>query len=162
MGNNFKIWKTIKIGTKTKEQLMSSLRNTSGVEVSVNKVWDLFTQRSFQMISEEIELDLVLIKIKRDNYRYYWEICEKMLSKGLKLCPPETAAYLALTIRSYPDEIYQMAMEPIVNSGGCSEGFYLTGSYPNILLLTKSLYDKSGVGDNYIFWLPKGRIKSKQ
>lgn len=118
----FKVWKTIKLGTglKTVEDFRKALKK-GGHKIGD---WgnDILGKSAFAASETEIEVELVVASVEELGFKEgatRKDIYERALSYGLELCPNEVGPQLRLQYVDQPNgEWLLVAMEPIAGSGG--------------------------------------------
>jgi len=137
----FKIWKTIKLGTglKTAEDFRCFLR-VGGFRLS-DWASDILGKPAFKVADEETEIDLVMVTVGELGFKKGArrdQIYERAKELGLELCPAEVGPQLRLQYQDQPDgEWIIVAMEPIIASGGdpdvfsvgCRDSVWLHGGW---------------------------------
>ena len=138
----FKVWKTIKLGTglKTAEDFRKALKK-GGHKIGD---WgnDILGKPAFTASETEIEVELVVASVAELGFKdgaTRKDIYERALSYGLELCPNEVGPQLRLQYEDQPNgEWLLVAMEPIADSDGrlhvfgvarVSHGSWLYGDY---------------------------------
>lgn len=129
----FKIWRTIKVGTglKTADDFRQALKG-KGYWIS-DPASDVLAQEAFTVATKEAEVDLALVPIGKLGFRdlgnygtAYGDICARILRLNLELCEPEDGPQLRL---QYPDqpkgEWVVMAMKALRDSDGHLRLFYV-------------------------------------
>lgn len=139
---DWKVWKTIKLGTglKTAEQFIKAL-DVYGYKAS-DWAKGLLSEATFRasVALQEIEVDLVKVSVAELGFAdgaYLKDIYKCALKQGLWLCPAEVGPQLHLQYKDPPkDEWLRIAMEAISGSNTClylfevgrdSGGLYLRG-----------------------------------
>ena len=120
--HQFKIWKTIKLGTglKTADDFRKALKD-SGFNVSE---WanDILGKPAFTAATEGTEVDLVKVTVAELGFKKGArrdQIYGRAKELGLELCPPEVGPQLRLQYKDQPNnEWVLIGMEPITGSGG--------------------------------------------
>jgi hypothetical protein len=122
VSNQFKIWKTIKLGTghQTADDFRKALKKAG------RRIGDwangILGKPAFTAATEETEVNLVNISVAElsfPNGATRKEIYEKAQKMGLSLCPPEVGPQLRLQYKDQPNgEWLLIGMEPITVSGG--------------------------------------------
>jgi len=118
----FKVWKTIKLGTglKTAGDFSRALRS-GGIEVSS---WPqgLFRNPAYTVAVEETEVDLIKVTVAELGFKEGVrrdQLYERAREVGLELCPPEVGPQLRLQYKNQPkDECVFVGMEPIARETG--------------------------------------------
>ena len=124
----FKVWKTIKLGTKglkTADDFRKAIKS-AGMNIGD---WgnDILGKPAFTVSDTEVEVDLVNVSVgelgfKRGAPRK--DIIAKALSLGLELCPNEVGPQLRLQYADQPKgEWLLVGMEPIAVSDGSLDVF---------------------------------------
>lgn len=119
---DWKVWKTIKLGTgpKTAEDFIKALE-AYGYKAS-DWVKDLLSKAAFlaSVALQEIEVDLVNVSVAELGFAdgaYLKDIYKRALELGLSLCPAEVGPQLRLQYKDQPkDEWLRIAMEAIADS----------------------------------------------
>lgn len=118
----FKVWKTIKIGTGLKDA--NAFRRTleSGEFVFVGHTYMLDDNSSFVVALKETEVDLVNVSVGELGFNAgakYQKIRTKAQKLGLRLCPAEVGPQLRLQYKDQPKgEGLRVAMEAVTDSNG--------------------------------------------
>lgn len=119
----FKVWKTIKLGTKGLKTADDFRKAIKSAGMSIGD-WgnDILGKPAFSVASEETEVDLVNVSVGELGFKRGAErrdIIAKALSLGLELCPNEVGPQLRLQYADQPrGEWLLIGMEPITGSGG--------------------------------------------
>lgn len=120
--SDFKIWKTIKLGT--------GLKNAKDFRKALKKSkmrigdWgnDILGQSAFTASDTEKDIDLVNISVAELGFKggaTRKDIYDRALELGLRLCPAEVGPQLRLQYADQPKgEWLRVAMEPISDSDG--------------------------------------------
>ena len=119
---NFKIWKTIKLGTglKSADDFRQALK---GGDFCIGD-WanDILGKPAFTAVSEEIEVDLIVSSVADLGFKNgatHRDIYKRAQEFGWELCPVEVGPQLRLQYTDQPTgEWLLIAMEPISGSGG--------------------------------------------
>lgn len=113
----FTTWKSIEIGKyKTIEALKEAVRKNNTISLWAEQILDKIS------LSPKKKINIVKMTVEElgfPNGATTKEIFEKAEKLGLKLCPPEVAAYLRIEYTDQP--LYKwlvIAMEPIKDSDG--------------------------------------------
>ena len=124
-----KVWKTIKLGTdfRTADDFRKALKG-NGFNIG-DWANDILGKPAFMVATEETEVDLVKVTVAELGFKKGArrnQIYERARDLGLELCPPEVGPQLRLQYQDQPNgEWILVAMEPIVDSGGDPELFYV-------------------------------------
>ncbi len=116
----FKVWKTITVGGKSRDELLAALE-TGGFKVGD---WskDMMTKKSFVITPKPVEVDLVAATVAELGFPLgatTRQIRDRIKKIGGSLCPPDLAAHLRLAYADQPrGEYLWVAMEQITVSGG--------------------------------------------
>lgn len=157
----FKIWKTIKLGTgiKTAGDFQKALES-NGCRVS-DWAEDILGNPAFTSAAEEIEVDLVKVTVGelgfKDGARRD-QIYDRVRELGLEICPPEVGPQLRLQYKDQPKgEWILVGMEPIADSG---DGLlvFRVGRHDSELWLGVYRDDPGGVwlsGSQWVFVRPR-------
>lgn len=119
-GGEFKIFKTIKLGTglKTADDFIRAL-NDGGFCIRDSGKY-ILVRPGFKVSQKEIEVDLVDISVIELGFRNgaaLEEVYKSAIKLGFDLCPPEAGPQLRLQYKNQPkDEQLFIAMEPITGS----------------------------------------------
>ncbi len=125
----FKTWKTIKLGTglKTPEDFRKGV-NTVGMKID-DSANDILGKPAFTVAESGTEVELIVASIAELGFKdgaTRKNIYSRAEELGLDLCPPEVGPQLRLQYTYQPKgEWLVIAMEPITNSGGSLQLFYL-------------------------------------
>lgn len=138
----FQVWKTIKLGT--------GLRNTDDFlnalgEARCDTTSDasnILVKPEFKPASEEIEVDLVVIRAcelgSPGESITLGQMYERTSELGLELCPPEVGPQLRLQYLDQPDsEWLYVAMELIADSNGHLRVFSVRKNLGTLYLITE-------------------------
>lgn len=133
-------WKTLTIGTKTKEQLLADLKK-NGHQVSD---WTMELVDTITFTKHQQTLDLVSLNVSDlgfDHSPTTTEIADKLPSLGLSVVPQETVLYLRLNYTDQPMDVWETCFsEPLEDSVGRrlvlvvardSDGSWVDGYYAN-------------------------------
>jgi hypothetical protein len=123
MPKNFRIWKTIKLGTpglKTADDFRKVIESD---KIHIDKrADDILGRPEFTVAAEQTEVDLVIVSVaelgfkKRTKREDVYAQAKKL---GLQLCTPEVGPQLRLQYTDQPDNDWlTIAMEPIEGSDG--------------------------------------------
>jgi hypothetical protein len=118
--HEFKIWKTIKLGTglKTADDFRRAL--AKGRFRLGDWASDIIGKPAFTVAAEETEVDLVKVKVSELGFKNgarLDQIYERAKELGLVPCPAEVGPQLRLQYQDQPnDEWLLVAMEPILGS----------------------------------------------
>lgn len=125
----FKVWKTIKLGTgfRNADDFRKALES-GGYRIG-DWANDILGKPAFKVAAEKIEVDLVKVTVAelgfKDGARRD-QIYERAKEIGLELCPDEVGPQLRLQYRDQPNnEWILVGMESILDSGGGLEVFYV-------------------------------------
>jgi hypothetical protein len=119
---DFPIWRTLTIGSKSADRLLSELREAER-EVS-GQAKDIMSKPSFTTLVEPTEVELVRIKVRDLGFTERpttHELLngERLASFGLDPCPAEVGPHLAIVYEDQPwDEHLRVVMESICTSDG--------------------------------------------
>lgn len=125
----FKVWKTIKLGTglHTADDFKYALKE-GGFHFSL---WteDIFNKSAFTVATKETEADLVVVSgsdLGFNDRTTREEIYKRALELGLELCPPEVGPQLRIQYKDQPvGEQLLIGMKPIISSvGGGGPGVF--------------------------------------
>lgn len=122
IAHQFKIWKTIKLGTglKTVGDFHRALRD-GGFHLGEGGN-DIIHKPAFTRSPEEVEIELVRVTVAELGFKYGTtrkDIYERAIQLGLELCPAEVGPQLRLQYKDQPrGEWLFIGMEPIANSDG--------------------------------------------
>ena len=118
----FKVWKTIKLGTgfRNADDFRKALES-GGYRIG-DWANDILGKPAFKVAAEKIEVDLVKVTVAelgfKDGARRD-QIYERAKEIGLELCPDEVGPQLRLQYRDQPNnEWILVGMESIFDSGG--------------------------------------------
>lgn len=124
---DFKVWKTIKLGTSLKnvDDFRKALR--AGEYQISNLANDILGKPKFAVAAKETEIELVKVSVKElgFNREVSWqEIYHRVQGFGLKRCPSEVGPQLRLQYSDQPcNESLLIAMEPITDLNGNAQVF---------------------------------------
>ena len=116
----FKVWKTIKLGTdfKTADDFRKALKD-GGFRIS-DWANDILGKSTFKVVAEETEIDLVVISVTELGFKKgatREDIYKRAQELGLEMCPPEVGPQLRLQYKDQPNgEWLIIGMEPITDS----------------------------------------------
>lgn len=130
----FKVWKTIKLGTgiKTVDDFRLAFhdaKDSCGDSFKINdRAIDMIGKSAFKADTEEFEVDLVKVTIAElgfVNDSTNEQIYKRAQESGLELCPPEVGPQLRLQYKNQSNgEQLFIAMEPIVVISGTHMGVF--------------------------------------
>ena len=118
----FKVWKTIKLGTglKAADGFRQALKE-GGFKIG-DGANDILGQPAFTAAAEETEIDLVKVSVAELGFKdgaHRKDVYKRALELGLELCPAEVGPQLRLQYKDQPNgEWLLIAMEPIADSDG--------------------------------------------
>ncbi len=116
VNREFKVWKTIKLGTHRNIDALSAFLYRTGCKIATWAALDILGSLTSLIFSEEEEADLVLVSVADLGFKLagYDAICAKGENLGLALCSAEVALQLCIQYRDQPiGETITVAMEPI-------------------------------------------------
>ena len=117
----FPVWKTIRIGGKTMEQLLDAM-NTNGFTVS-DWAKDIMSKEAFTTLPEVQTINLARAKVRDLGFKKKpttAELWARIRELGHDLCPAEVGPHLRLQFGDQPKgDYFWVAMEQISASGGC-------------------------------------------
>jgi len=121
-GRQFKVWKTIKIGTGLKiAKDFRRVLSSGGIDVT-SWTLGLFGSPAYTMVDKETEVDLVKVAVAELGFKEGArrdQLYERAREVGLELCPPEVGPQLRLQYKNQPkDECVFVGMEPIARETG--------------------------------------------
>ena len=151
---NFKVWKTIKLGTiKNADEFRKALKK-AGFKIS-DWANDIIGKPAFTVASSEEEIQLVNLSVEELGFKNgakYGDICARGKELGLELCPNEVGPQLRLQYKDQSKgEWLRIAMEPITASGGSLLIFHVE-------LDDDVLWLGSGLGHSDSFWCADRRF----
>jgi len=118
-----KVWKTIRVGGMSREEFPKSLA-AAGYEVG-RWARDMMAQKAFATESEPREIDLARMTIRELGFTSNPTTAQRdarIREIGGEILPPSAGAHLRIGYADQPvGEYLWMYMEPIVDSGGCSD-----------------------------------------
>lgn len=142
--HDFKMWKTIKLGTglKTTDDFRSAF-TVAGMKIDgVSN--DLLGKPTFTVSGKPVEVDLVSVTLTELGFKdgaTLRDIYKRAQELGLSLCPPEVGPQLRLQYKDQPvGEWLNISMEPIADSGG-TPGVFAVTQYGGSLRLEVSFED---------------------
>lgn len=127
--NDWPTWKTIKLGT--------GIKDANGFRQAIKDAGmcigrgtnDIIGKPEFVVATEEIEVDLVKVTPYELGFKKHPQlghIYDRVKELGLELCPPEVGPQLRLQLRDqFMNQWVYIGMEPIPDSEGCPELFYV-------------------------------------
>ncbi len=130
--SDFKVWKTIKLGTgmKNARQFRLAIVKAGGKVGGV--ATDILGNPAFTVATEEVELDLVNVSVGELGFAKgatRREIYKRAIELGLERCPAEVGPQLRLQYKDQPmGKLLLIGMEPISDSGGYLDVFYVERS----------------------------------
>lgn len=136
----FKVFKTLKLRTG-----MDAKGYRKAIEEKKMRIGycadDILGKPAFSVATEEMELDLVVVSVKEltgKDEAPLIEIYARAKERGLGLCPNEVGPSLRLQYADQPNgEWLIIGMEPIADSDGYLELFYLEHSDDGLWLYTR-------------------------
>ena len=150
----FRVWKTVKVGTHKDAKALKQAIQENGLRVS-DYAADIMAKSELTLSAEESTLDLVNVSAADFNFtgrtplRY---IFARAFDFGLSLCPAEVGPQLRLQYLDQPnDEWLSIAMEPIADSDNGRDIFLVTHEDDGRWLRTDS-------GDPINLWNPEDRF----
>ena len=116
METNFKIWKTIKVGTiKNPYELLGAISGLRNVKEGFDFKNIDFGRISISNNVEEIDLVVVnSVELGLNGDNSYVTICDAAEKFGLIVCPQETGLQLILQINDSDKKVYRMT--PVIAS----------------------------------------------
>ena len=127
---NWPVWQKLMIGGKSREDLLAALKK-GGFTVS-DWAKDIMGKDAFTTLPKPKEIEFVRVKVgdlgftNSNRLPTTTEIFTRAKELGLSLCPTEVGPHLRLSMKDEPEgDIFWVAMEPIVGSGGNPNVFYL-------------------------------------
>lgn len=122
----FPVWKTLSVGGVSKDELVKRLKKKIDVSRCAR---DLMNQPAFTTSAEPHEISLARGRVRDLGFtemptteELFDE--ERLAGRGLGLCEPEDAIYVALADTDQPrGDWYWVAMPPIAGSGGIPSVF---------------------------------------
>ena len=121
-----KIWKTLAIGSISKEQLVAEIKKKANIN---DWALDAINQKSFICQNNKEYIYLILITPRQFGFTEEPLLCEmyaRVLSVYLKLCPIQTGLDLRLSYTDQPiDQKIRIGMELVKDSDGSEHQFYL-------------------------------------
>ena len=116
----FSTWRTIQIGGKSKDELLTELK-AAGITVG-DWAKDIMGKEAFTTLSETQTVNLARVKVRNLGFTKQpttMEIWARIRELGHELCPAEVGPHLCLQYQDQPrGDYFWLAMEQIADSDG--------------------------------------------
>jgi hypothetical protein len=172
MTNNFKIWKTIKVGNyKNVYELCKALEN-SGFSINRDAEYILgvgghtfldetrFCESPFILEATEKRIHLVNLSVADLGFKKgatYKDICDKAKEFGLELCPNEVGPQLRLQYKEQLKKdawLLYVAIKPIIDFDGSQNIFELVSHGGHLWIDMRSTGRFWKADERFVFCLP--------
>jgi len=149
----FRIWKTIKLGTGLKDcdDFLDAIKSAGWEFPKVGTI-RMLRDSAFKTATKECEVDLVLVTVAELGFEFDSstrrdEIFKRASKLGLKLCPPEVGPQLRLQYKEQLDEEWiNIGMEPIDSP---NPSLFVVGRHgPDFFLAHSEVYSDSELSHN--------------